>query len=162
MMFGLLASRSNAYKVGQTIPRFHIGSLSLLSSLATKAAEVTNSSIIDSYGRCNLPVTVLSFSPYANAPQTRVAHGKVYDISLVDITRKENNEINELQRLIDSLQISQFPSPSFFRANTQQRTFQVMNRNGRKAKRANRGKRPCSRVRRHWKTKNWANTSRRG
>jgi hypothetical protein len=37
-----------------------------------------------------------------------------------------------------------------------------MNRNARKAKRANHGKRPCSRDRRRWKTKKWANTSRRG
>lgn len=40
------------------------------------------------------------------------------------------------------------------------RVFQMMNRNARKGKRANRGKRPCSRVRRRWKKRSWANTSR--
>ena len=44
----------------------------------------------------------------------------------------------------------------------QQRTFQVMNRNARKAKRANHGKRPCSRIRRRYKVKKWANTCRKG
>lgn len=41
-------------------------------------------------------------------------------------------------------------------------TIRFMNRNARKAKRANHGKRPCSRIRRRYKTKKWANTCRKG
>ena len=41
-------------------------------------------------------------------------------------------------------------------------TIRYMNRNARKAKRANHGKRPCSRIRRRYKTKKWANTCRKG
>lgn len=41
-------------------------------------------------------------------------------------------------------------------------TVRYMNRNARKAKRANHGKRPCSRIRRRYKTKKWANTCRKG
>ncbi len=159
MIFGLLVSPSIACKVGREIPKSHIGRLSLLSSIANKAAAGTNSSTTDHYGRCNLPATMLR---YINAPLTRIAHGQPFNIPLVDITRRENDETDELKRLLYSLQMAQLSSPFISRANMQQHMFQVMNRNGRKAKRANRGKRPCSRVRRHWKTKNWANTSRRG
>ena len=111
-------------------------------------------------------------------------------IALKDLYKEEHAEINKLQWMLESLRIARFPSPS--RTNSpvegqvlpvpivptnfprqqqsqqqqqqqkQLRTFQAMNRNARKAKRANHGKRPCSRIRRRYKVKAWANTSRKG
>ncbi len=82
-----------------------------------------------------------------------------------DIKKKQRDEISNLQWLKDSLRAAQM-TPSTTTATTSpaqtQNTFQIMNRNARKPKRANHGKRPCSRVRRRWKTRSWANTSRRG
>jgi hypothetical protein len=82
-------------------------------------------------------------------------------IVLQDLKRKQS-EINNLQWLMDKMKIAQLPTTTVPSQSGDQHTFQVMNRNARKAKRANHGKRPCSRDRRRWKTKKWANTSRRG
>jgi hypothetical protein len=83
-------------------------------------------------------------------------------VALQDL-KKKREEINNLQWLMDKMKIATLPSPVPSEGqSTSQHTFQVMNRNARKAKRANHGKRPCSRDRRRWKTKKWANTSRRG
>lgn len=102
---------------------------------------------------------------------------------------RQKKEINELERLLDTFRIASLPvhghhaprrrpqhellrvatlpgnsMPCNTATSTQnqemQHTFQVMNRNARKAKRANHGKRPCSRIRRRYKVKKWANTSR--
>ena len=83
--------------------------------------------------------------------------------------KKQKEDINGLERMLDTLRIARLPTtistptPTSGVTNPQQqRTFQVMNRNARKAKRANHGKRPCSRIRRRYKVKKWANTSRKG
>ena len=98
---------------------------------------------------------------------------------------RQNKEINELERLLEKfriaslpvqghaprrrpqhelLRVATLPGNSDTATSTQnqemQHTFQVMNRNARKPKRANHGKRPCSRIRRRYKVKKWANTSR--
>lgn len=101
--------------------------------------------------------------------------------------QRQKNEIVELERMLDTFRIASLPArgqaprrraqhevlraatlPGTGTGNTasstqnqgMQHTFQVMNRNARKAKRANHGKRPCSRIRRRYKVKKWANTSR--
>jgi hypothetical protein len=67
-----------------------------------------------------------------------------------------------------TLTILQQPQPQLQQQQQQQQqqkkdiTVRFMNRNARKAKRANHGKRPCSRIRRRYKTKKWANTCRKG
>ena len=76
--------------------------------------------------------------------------------------KKKQDEMNNLQWLMDKMKIATLPSTAPNTGSITQHTFQVMNRNARKAKRANHGKRPCSRDRRRWKIKKWANTSRRG
>jgi hypothetical protein len=92
--------------------------------------------------------------------------GQLWRTALEEIKRKQRDEINNLQWLKESLRMAQM-TPSTATVTTTnpqqpQNTFQVMNRNARKAKRANHGKRPCSRDRRRWKTRSWANPSRRG
>lgn len=83
------------------------------------------------------------------------------------LLQHQKNDINYLEKFLDSLRIARIPSPPPPPMNNttstpqqqqqqqQQHTFQVMNRNARKAKRANHGKRPCSRVRRRFKVKKW-------
>lgn len=97
--------------------------------------------------------------------QQSSAEGQLWRTALEDIKKKQQDEINNLQWLKDSLRAAQM-TPSTTTVTTTpahtQNTFQIMNRNARKPKRANHGKRPCSRVRRRWKTRSWANTSRRG
>lgn len=118
------------------------------------------------------------------------AEGKNLVMALQNLKRNEEAEINKLQWTMDSLRIARFlplskntsssvglvrPDdivPTYLprqqqsqqpqEQKPQHRTFQVMNRNARKAKRANHGKRPCSRIRRRYKVKAWANTSRKG
>ena len=102
--------------------------------------------------------------------------------------QRQKNEIVKLERMLDTFRIASLPArgqaprrraqhellraatlPTTLPGNNtasstqnqgMQHTFQVMNRNARKAKRANHGKRPCSRIRRRYKVKKWANTSR--
>jgi len=85
--------------------------------------------------------------------------------------QQQKGESNDLKWMKDPLCINLLPIDSSTAAGVpvlpqqqqqQQRTFQVMNRNARKAKRANHGKRPCSRIRRRYKVKKWANTCRKG
>ena len=82
------------------------------------------------------------------------------------LLQHQKNDINYLENMLDSLRIARIPPPPPLNNTTstpqqqqqqqqQQHTFQVMNRNARKAKRANHGKRPCSRVRRRFKVKKW-------
>jgi hypothetical protein len=73
----------------------------------------------------------------------------------------QKGDPNDLQWLKDPLRIALLPS-NVSTAVGSPRTFQVMNRNARKPKRANHGKRPCSRIRRRYKVKKWANTCRKG
>lgn len=99
--------------------------------------------------------------------QNNSVEGKVWRTALENIQRKQKDEINNLQWLKDSLRVAQMTPLTKSTATTNnpeqsEHTFQIMNRNARKAKRANHGKRPCSRDRRRWKTRSWANTSRRG
>lgn len=108
-------------------------------------------------------VTSAAPSPVENK---RSVEGKLWRTSLENIQRKQKDEINNLQWLKDSLRVAQMTPLKKSTATTNpeqsEHTFQIMNRNARKAKRANHGKRPCSRDRRRWKTRSWANTSRRG
>ena len=83
--------------------------------------------------------------------------------------QQQKGESNDLQWMKNPLRIALLPIDSSTAVGVpvlpqqqQQRTFQVMNRNARKAKRANHGKRPCSRIRRRYKVKKWANTCRKG
>ncbi len=116
-------------------------------------------------------VTSAAPSPVENKrcvvlPQHNSVEGKLWRTSLENIQRKQKDEINNLQWLKDSLRVAQMTPLTKSTATTNpeqsEHTFQMMNRNARKAKRANHGKRPCSRDRRRWKTRSWANTSRRG
>lgn len=104
--------------------------------------------------------------PVENKQQHNSVEGKLWRTALENIQRKQKDEINNLQWLKDSLRVAQMTPLTKSTATTNpeqsQHTFQIMNRNARKAKRANHGKRPCSRDRRRWKTRSWANTSRRG
>ena len=109
-------------------------------------------------------VTSAAPSPVENK---RSVEGKLWRTALENIQRKQKDEINNLQWLKDSLRVAQMTPLTKSTATTKnpeqsEHTFQIMNRNARKAKRANHGKRPCSRDRRRWKTRSWANTSRRG
>lgn len=116
-------------------------------------------------------VTSAAPSPVENKrcvvlPQHNSVEGKLWRTALENIQRKQKDEINNLQWLKDSLRVAQMTPLTKSTATTNpeqsEHTFQIMNRNARKAKRANHGKRPCSRDRRRWKTRSWANTSRRG
>ena len=64
---------------------------------------------------------------------------------------------NRIAAIMTPFQNHQQPQPT-----KKDITIRFMNRNARKAKRANHGKRPCSRIRRRYKTKKWANTCRKG
>eukprot|EP00984_Skeletonema_dohrnii_P026869 scaffold16271_cov118-Skeletonema_dohrnii-CCMP3373.AAC.5 len=109
----------------------------------------------------NKQVAVLP-SPSSLVQQSSV-ESQLWRTALQDIKKKQQDEINNLQWLKDSLRAAQMmPPTTTVTTSPAQNTFQIMNRNARKPKRANHGKRPCSRVRRRWKTRSWANTSRRG
>ena len=162
---GKLAAYRPIFKLVQSFTAksplvLNIGSLSLFSSMPP-APLATNKkpSPANSNGRFVFP-TILIPSP--THPNSRIAEGRVLKSALEDIKKKEIEGIDNLQWLLDSLRIAQIPSSTTVVPNKQQHTFQALNRNARKAKRANHGKRPCSRDRRRWKVKSWANTSRRG
>lgn len=142
------------------LPRY-VGSLSLFSS--APAAASIKPSPISHFQPFVLPTKLLPI-PLCNTPASDSS--SVLKIALQDLKRKQT-DINNLQWLMDRMKIVKMPTdtvslPESTSQGTQQRKFQVMNRNARKAKRANHGKRPCSRDRRRWKTKKWANTSRKG
>mmetsp|Transcript_8089 Transcript_8089/g.12106 ORF Transcript_8089/g.12106 Transcript_8089/m.12106 type:complete len:152 (+) Transcript_8089:37-492(+) len=110
----------------------------------------------------NKQVAVLP-SPSSLIVQQSSVESQLWRTALQDIKKKQQDEINNLQWLKDSLRAAQMTPPTTtVTTSPAQNTFQIMNRNARKPKRANHGKRPCSRVRRRWKTRSWANTSRRG
>ena len=131
-----------------------------------------------------LPPTTMVPPLVPSPPPFPPSHRRINDTSSIDaettnlvmalqnLQKKEETGINKLQWMLDSLRIARILPTSTTvlpvqpQRSTQQqqqhRTFQIMNRNARKAKRANHGKRPCSRIRRRYKVKAWANTSRKG
>ena len=174
MAFRMLAargSRSAATTYLQSSRSQHIGSISLFSSSAAadfSAASKQQSPLSNQYGRFISPTTILP--PSQTPSNRRVSENLVWRTALLqDMQKKQKEDINVLERMLDTLRIARLPTtistptPTSGVSNPQQqRTFQVMNRNARKAKRANHGKRPCSRIRRRYKVKKWANTSRKG
>ena len=90
----------------------------------------------------------------------RAAEYGVWKTALQDLQEKEKAKITTLQCMLDSLRVACLPTDALM----QQRrdVYQVMNRNARKPKRANHGKRPCSRIKRRYQKKKWQNPSRRG
>lgn len=171
MALGKLAASSPwANILLQPIPfKSHCGPISLLSTASSLAAASKKPSHpADQFDRFISPRTILTCSP---APSNPMAEKFVWRTALQDFQKKKNEEINNLQWILDSLRIAQLPTDKPTTAvvpkkptkhQLQQHTFQVMNRNARKPKRANHGKRPNSRIRRRYKFKKWANTSRRG
>jgi hypothetical protein len=133
----------------------NIGSISLFSSPAAVSKKPSPDK--NNYQHFNFPTTLLPIKPSSG---TMIENG-VLKIAMQDLKKKQD-EISYLQWLMDKMKIATLPSSVPSNVSTSQHTFQVMNRNARKAKRANHGKRPCSRDRRRWKIKKWANTSRRG
>jgi len=119
-----------------------------------------------------IPTPILPVQTYnhnVNNTESLILRTAIQDLN------KEKKNINSLEKMLESLRIARvLPTstkstsspvvlPTKLQPNKQQQhTFQAMNRNARKAKRANHGKRPCSRIRRRYKVKKWANTSRRG
>lgn len=136
----------------------------------------------NNYSRFLPPTTMVP--PLPSPPPFPPNHRRINETSSIDaettnlvmalqnLQKKEETGINKLQWMLDSLRIARILPTSTTvlpvqpQRSTQQqqqhRTFQIMNRNARKAKRANHGKRPCSRIRRRYKVKAWANTSRKG
>ena len=174
---GTLAARRSAPKLGQSITLKHpvtlnIGSLSHFSTAPRLAVATKKPSPANQYDRFVFPTSL----PPTNRTLNPCVESLLWSVALSALEKKQKREINSLQNSLDSLRIAQMPTTNAVPNNPnqvtspkqpqqrqqQQRTFQVMNRNARKAKRANHGKRPCSRVRRRWKVKKWANTSRRG
>ena len=125
---------------------------------ASPSAALNRPSLINQYQRFNLPTTLL---PKILPNKSPTIERAILKTALQDLKKKQV-EINNLQWLKDQMKTAMMPSSAPTTDLASQHTFQVMNRNARKAKRANHGKRPCSRDRRRWKIKKWANTSRRG
>ena len=136
--------------------RSHIGSMFLFSSHAAASKKII--SPINQYQRFNLPSKLLPTSPSNNISQV---NNTAYKVVLQHL-QKKREEINNLQWLMDKMKMATLTPSTTVVSPTTRRTFQALNRNARKAKKANHGKRPCSRDRRRWKIKKWANTSRRG
>lgn len=118
-----------------------------------------------------VPAPAAAFKKPLVLPSPPTQDNQRWRVALEDLQKKQNVEINNLQWLLDSMRIARIPNdtstPTTFvppapQQPQQQHTFQVMNRNARKPKRANHGKRPCSRVRRRYKKRKWMNPSRRG
>jgi len=157
-----------AYSSGRTIQsiasKSSIGSISLLSSAAAPAA-ISKRGDDHQIGRF-LPTSILP--AHTHNTESLILRTAIQDLN------KEKKNINSLEKMLETLRIARvLPSstkstsspvglPIKQQPDEQQHTFQAMNRNARKAKRANHGKRPCSRIRRRYKVKKWANTSRRG
>lgn len=166
----MMASLGKISTIGRSVPSMASACLGPLSFLSSASAPAVASKKQPSppgnnnYGRCISPTTILPPSPDIR----HVAENLVWRAALQDLQKKQKEEINGLERMLDSLRIARIPDsgkPTSSVAVPQQQTqhtFQVMNRNARKPKRANHGKRPCSRIRRRYKVKKWANTSRKG
>ncbi len=200
----LTASIRSAPPIARSIaPKSSVGYISLISTAAT-AASKKSPPPDDRYGRFTSPTTLL---PSHNNRGGGAAERLVWKTALEYIRKENNEDINNLQCMLESLRIARMPSNTpttvgvidpprqehqkgesndvqwskqplciaLLPSNTskdlglpaqpqqqQRRTFQVMNRNARKPKRANHGKRPCSRIRRRYKVKKWANTCRKG
>ena len=173
MAFRMLAARGSRSAAATTYLQSsrsqYVGSISLFSSADPSAASKQQSPRSNQYGRLISPTTILP--PSQTPSNRRVTENLVWRTALLqDIQKKQKEDINGLERMLDTLRIARLPTTtstptpktSGVSNPQQQRTFQVMNRNARKAKRANHGKRPCSRIRRRYKVKKWANTSRKG
>ena len=169
-MAALLArtrGRSAASTIQSIVSKSSIGSISLLSSAAAPIA-------ISKRGDDN---QLGQFIPTSILPQTNKhiynTESLILRTAIQDLNKEKKN-INSLEKMLETLRIARLlPTtstkstspvvlPTKQQSDEQQHTFQALNRNARKAKRANHGKRPCSRIRRRYKVKKWANTSRRG
>ena len=166
-MAALLPSR-----IQSIVSKSSIGSISLLSSVAAPTA--ISKRVDDHQLGQFLPTAILlpqTYNHNVNNTESLVLRTAIQDLN------KEEKNINSLEKMLESLRIARvlpttstkstspvgLPKPTKQQPDEQQQhTFQAMNRNARKAKRANHGKRPCSRIRRRYKVKKWANTSRRG
>ncbi|KAL7534570.1 hypothetical protein ACHAXR_005964 [Thalassiosira sp. AJA248-18] len=167
--FGMLtaSSRRSAPLIAQSITsKSHLAPLSLFSTASSPAAATKKPSPPgNNYGRFVLPTTMIP-------PSSPTPNNAVWRTALQNLQKTQKEEMNNLQWIMDKLRIARLPTNNTPTSTTtvvvpkqpsqQQHTFQVMNRNARKPKRANHGKRPCSRIRRRFKIKKWANTSRRG
>jgi len=151
------------------VSKSSIGSVSLLSSAAAPAA-ISKRGDGHQLGQF-LPTSIIL--PQTNKHNVNNTESLMLRAAIQDLKKEEKN-INSLEKMLESLRIARvLPTkstktkttlvlPTKQQSDEQQHTFQAMNRNARKAKRANHGKRPCSRIRRRYKVKKWANTSRRG
>lgn len=160
-----------------------IGFFSTAAAAPTAASKKQPTTPGNNYTRYLPPTTLVPPTPLPTLLPPTPTHRRVINsidtetnnhlvIALQNLQKKEKTEINKLQWMLDALRIAHILPPSSTgtsqlvrpvqQQQQQHRTFQVMNRNARKAKRANHGKRPCSRVRRRYKVKAWANTSRKG
>ena len=163
-------SRLVASRIQSIVSKSSIGSISLLSSKAAPIAISSKRGYGHQLGRF-FPTSILpQTNKHVNNTESLILRTAIQDLN------KEKKNINSLEKMLESLRIARvLPTTSTKSTSSQvvlptkqqpdeqqQHTFQAMNRNARKAKRANRGKRPCSRIRRRYKVKKWANTSRRG
>lgn len=163
----MFAARSS----GRLVSKSSIGSISLLSSAAAPIA-ISKRGDGHQLGQF-IPTSILPVQTYnhnVNNTECLILRTAIQDLN------EEKKNINSLEKMLETLRIARvLPTTSTKSTSSQvelptkqqpdeqqQHTFQAMNRNARKAKRANHGKRPCSRIRRRYKVKKWANTSRRG
>ena len=180
--FSKLASsrRAAAPTTVQSIAsKSNIGSLSLLSTAPAAASKKPSHPCNNNqYGRVINPTVIVPPTPPPSpTPNQHHRHpineSLVWKAALQNLQRKQKTEIIGLEKMLDTLRIARMPANNNTThtgvvSNQQpqqqqtQHTFQVMNRNARKPKRANHGKRPCSRIRRKYKVKKWANTRRKG
>ncbi|KAL7544252.1 hypothetical protein ACHAWF_007632 [Thalassiosira exigua] len=170
--FGKLAAGGCSWRssaaLAQSISTRSQGTLGLFStSSAPSAVTKKPTPPGNRSGEFTRPTTILPTPP---APYQRVfPENKVLMTSLQSLQKKQQAEINDTQGMLELLRIARLPSNSHtpqtivpISPPKEQHTFQAMNRNMRKPKRANHGKRPCSRVRRKYKKRGWANPSRKG
>ena len=162
----MFVARSSGRLAPSIVSKSSIGSISLLSSAA---APIAISKRVDDHqlGRF---IPILPKTNNVVNTESLILRTAIQDLN------KEKKNINSLEKMLETLRIARvLPTTSTKSTSSQvvlptkqqpdeqqQHTFQAMNRNARKAKRANHGKRPCSRIRRRYKVKKWANTSRRG
>ena len=166
-----LLARSSGTTLQSIVSKSSIGSISLLSSAAAVAPIAIPKRVDDHQLGRFLPTSVLPKpNKHVNNTESLILRTAIQDLN------KEKKNIISLEKMLETLRIARvLPTkrttttsspvvlpPKQQPDEQQQHTFQAMNRNARKAKRANHGKRPCSRIRRRYKVKKWANTSRRG
>ena len=150
-LFGKLVARSRQSASAALLSRSSCGYLGSVSFSSSAPAALTKQPTkSNEYGGSIIPATFKRQQPVTENLKWRTA-----------LLQQQKDDINNLEKIMDSLRIARIPPPQPPISNTtpttqqQQHTFQVMNRNARKAKRANHGKRPCSRIRRRYKVKKW-------